>query len=221
MSHTVEIKEVNQITHDVKEFVTVKPDGYNFEPGQATEVAINKEGWKEEKRPFTFTSLPEDKDLEFVIKIYDDHDGVTNKMDDLETGDEFIIGDAWGTIKYKGKGTFIAGGAGVTPFISIFRYLEKENKLEGNRLLFSNKTEKDIILKDEFRSLLGDDFINIITHQENTKYRNGLLDKEMLEELCEDFDQHFYICGPMPMVMDISNALSDLGAEMDSITFEE
>ena len=60
-----------------------KPEGYTFEPGQATEVAINKEGWKEEKRPFTFTSLPDEEDLQFTIKSYRDHDGVTNELDGL------------------------------------------------------------------------------------------------------------------------------------------
>ena len=55
--------------------------------------------------------------------------------------------------QYKGKGVFIAGGAGVTPFISIFRDLKKQNKIGNNILIFSNKTEADIILKDEFVEL--------------------------------------------------------------------
>jgi len=221
MSYTVNIKEVNQITHDVKEFIVEKPDGYEFRPGQATDVALNIEGWKDEQRPFTFTSLPEDDNLEFVIKIYDDHEGVTNKLDDLAPGEQFIIGDPWGAIEYKGPGTFIAGGAGITPFISIFRYLKKQNKLEGNQLLFSNKTEDDIILADEFRAMLESHFINVLTRQEHSRYETGRIDKETLKKYCTDFDQHFYICGPIPFVMDMSNALNDLGADMDSIIFEE
>ena len=74
MAHIVKILDLLSLTHDVKQFKVEKPEGYSFIPGQATEVAINKEGWKQEKRPFTFTSLPEDDHLEFVIKSYRDRE---------------------------------------------------------------------------------------------------------------------------------------------------
>lgn len=221
MSYTIAINDIQQVTHDVKQFRCEKPEGYSFTPGQATEVAINQNGWKDEKRPFTFTSLNEDPYLEFVIKIYEDHDGVTKQLDTLDEGDELIIDDPWGTIQYKGPGTFIAGGAGVTPFIAIFRDLHKKGEIDGNRLLFSNKTEKDIILKEEFEQILGDQFINTITHEDTDTYLNELIDKDFLAEHIDDFDQYFYLCGPIPMVMAITNALNDLGADTESITFEE
>lgn len=66
----VQILEVFPVTHNVKCFRTEKPDGYTFEPGQATEVFLDKEGWKDEGRPFTFTNQPEDTFLEFIIKEY-------------------------------------------------------------------------------------------------------------------------------------------------------
>jgi ferredoxin-NADP reductase len=126
MTHTLKIKKITQITHDVKSYQLEKPADYSFVPGQATEVSIQKEGWTEEKRPFTFTSLPEDDFLEFIIKSYPDHNGVTEQMDQLEEGDQLIIDDPWGAIQYKGPGVFIAGGAGVTPFIAIFRDLHQK-----------------------------------------------------------------------------------------------
>jgi predicted ferric reductase len=46
----------------------------------------------------------------------------------LKHGDELII-RVWGAIEYKGEGVFIAGGAGVTPFIAILRQLELMIKL--------------------------------------------------------------------------------------------
>ncbi|MBR9975061.1 MAG: flavodoxin reductase, partial [Bacteroidetes bacterium] len=63
--HTVKIDSVGKVTHDVIRFVTGKPENYQFRPGQATEVAINKAGWSDENRPFTFTCLPDDDYLEF------------------------------------------------------------------------------------------------------------------------------------------------------------
>jgi len=66
----VKIKSIQPITHDVLKIVVEKPLHYNFIPGQATEVAINKDGWKDKKRPFTFTSLPVNDFLQFTIKTY-------------------------------------------------------------------------------------------------------------------------------------------------------
>ena len=62
------------------QIVTEKPEEYNFTPGQATEVSINKPDWNEKKNPFTFTCLPENDFLEFSIKTYPAHKGVTNEL---------------------------------------------------------------------------------------------------------------------------------------------
>ncbi len=223
MSYTVTIKSIEQVTHDVKQFDFEKPEGFSFTPGQATEVSINKEGWEDEKRPFTFTSLNEDPDLQFTIKIYDDHDGVTNQIGKLKEGDEFIIDDPWGTIQYKGPGVFLAGGAGVTPFIAILRELHKKGELDGNKLIFSNKTPKDVILREEFEEMLGDDFISVLTDEdgEGDIFLDGFIDKDFLADQIDDFDQPFYVCGPMPFNEAIMKYLKELGADPDSLVFEE
>src|SRR5665647_186954 len=69
--HVVQILSTENVTHNVKHFKLSKPDSYHFTPGQATDIVINLPGWKEERRPFTFTSLNDWDYLEFTIKIYD------------------------------------------------------------------------------------------------------------------------------------------------------
>ena len=129
--HVIKIKSVKPLTHDVLQIVTEKPAEISFTPGQATEVSINKKGWENEKRPFTFTSLPIDNYLEFTIKSYPGHDGMTNQLLKVKSGDELILHDVFGAIEYNGEGLFIAGGAGITPFVSIFRYLQLENGIRN------------------------------------------------------------------------------------------
>ncbi|MHA7128056.1 FAD-binding oxidoreductase [Algoriphagus namhaensis] len=221
MSYTLKLNEIKQITHDVYQLQTEKPTGYSFHPGQATELALNKEGWKDEKRPFTFTSLPEDPFLEFTIKSYPSHEGVTEQIAKLKKGDEVLIDDAWGAIQYHGKGVFIAGGAGVTPFISIFKMLAKEDKLSGHTLIFANKTSKDVILESFFRDLLGENFISILAEEKKSNHRHGMIDQAFLKGEIHNFDQEFYVCGPDKMVEDISAQLEELGAKPDGITFEQ
>lgn len=204
-------------------FTVEKPEGYTFIPGQATEVTVNKPDWKEEKRPFTFTSLNEWPHLEFTIKIYRDHDGVTNQLGQLQAGDELVIHDVWGAIQYKGPGTFIAGGAGITPFIAIFRDLHHRGELKDSLLYFSNKTREDIILKDELQATLGNGFYNIITRDEQADdgYEYGRMNAAYIKGHIRDFDRSFYICGPEGFVSDISDILSENGVKADALVVEE
>ncbi|MFP4449108.1 MAG: FAD-binding oxidoreductase [Bacteroidales bacterium] len=218
--HTVKILKVNQITHDVKEFITEKPEGYSFRPGQATLVSVNKPGLKEEKRPFTFTSLNDDDHLEFVIKIYSQHEGVTDAIGDLKTGDELIINNPWGAIQYKGPGYFIAGGAGITPFIAIFRDLYRKNEIEHNFLFYSNKTSKDIILEEELSNILGGNVLFTLTREEKEDYYNERIDEQFLKEHVTDFNKPFYVCGTPEMTEQLTQILKKLGASPDSLVFE-
>jgi len=217
--HVLKIIAIEPVTHNVKHFKVEKPHGYQFIPGQATEVAVNKPKWKDERRPFTFTSLNDWDHLEFTIKIYSDHDGVTNQLGQLRAGDQLLLHDVWGAIQYKGEGTFIAGGAGVTPFIAIFRQLQKDKKLANNKLIFSNKMHRDIILKDEFTAMLGDNFINTLTQEKFPGYDHHKIDDEYLKQKVSDFNQQFYICGPDAMVKDVQSTLQKLGAK-NNVTVE-
>ena len=221
MEHIVRIQAVGDVTHNVKRFRTDKPSNYSFTPGHATEVSINKENWKEEKRPFTFTSLNQDPFLEFTIKIYPDHNGVTEQLSKLKPGDELIVRDTWGAIEYKGPGYIIAGGAGITPYLAMLRDLQRESRNSGIRLFFSNKTDKDIILKDELDAILGENAKYVITDQSDTDYMNAYIDKDFLLENVEDFDSQFYVCGPPEMTKKIGEILEELGAPGDSIQLDD
>lgn len=219
--HIVKIINAQNVTHNVKRFTLSKPENYIFTPGQATDIVINKPDWLKERRPFTFTGLNEWDHLEFTIKIYDDHEGVTNQLGKLKTGDQLILHDIWGAIHYKGEGVFIAGGAGVTPFIAIFRQLHKDGKLGNNQLIFSNKTSEDIILKDEFEQLLGNNFINTLTQEKTDQYDNKIINEEYLKEKIKNLNQYFYICGPDAMIEAISNDLQKMGVDKEKIVIEE
>lgn len=218
--HIVKIIRKEQLTHDVKKFQVEKPRGYSFIPGQATDVSVNKPDLKNKKRPFTYTGLNTDPYLEFTIKIYPSHKGVTSELDKLHPGDEIIIRDVWGAISYKGEGVFIAGGAGITPFISIFRDLRTKNKVAGNTLIFANKTKADIILENEFKTLPGLEFINILSDELADGYYHGMISEEFLKSRIRNFNRRFYVCGPPPMMKAVKAQLANLGVGKNSIVVE-
>ncbi len=218
--HKVKIQTVEKVTHDTICITTEKPENYNFKPGQATLIALDRDGWRDKKRPFTFTSLPEDNYVEFIIKTYPEHDGTTDKLLDVKPGEKLLLFDIFGTIIYKGEGVFIAGGAGVTPFISILRDLHKKSQTGSNMLIFGNKTRGDIILKQDFETMLGNNFINILSEEKTPEYPHGFITREFLKASISDFNKYFYICGPPAMIKKLQEDLTALGVDKGSIVRE-
>jgi ferredoxin-NADP reductase len=222
MTYSAQILAIYPVTHNVRRYVVEKPPGYSFEPGQATEVSIDRPGWTERKQPFTFTALAEWENLEFTIKSYRDRDGVTNELWSLSAGDRLILRDVWGTITYGGPGTFIAGGAGVTPFIAILRRLHHDGKLAGNRLIVSNRTAADIILRQEFEAMAGLEHLWTVTDDPAAAdLLHEHIDEEFIRRHVPDISQKFYLCGPDQMVKDLRSALGGLGAAAEALTWEK
>lgn len=220
MAQAVKIREKKYLTPNVLQLILDKPDGLTFIPGQAADISINKPEWKEEIRTFTFVSFPEDDYVEFNIKTYPDHQGVTNQLRALKEGDELIIADVYGDIKYKGEGLFIAGGAGITPFKAILKDLERQGKLGGNKLLFANNTKADIIWKEGFEKMLGAQFINVLSKEDLPGYEYGFITADMIKKYADANTKYYYLCGPPPMMDAVEKAFVDLGIDEEHIVKE-
>jgi ferredoxin-NADP reductase len=219
--HVVRILETGSITHNVKYFRVERPENYFFTPGQATEVSVNTPELRDERRPFTFTTITSAPYLEFVIKRYPDHHGVTDAIHRLNEGDTLLIHDVFGAIKYRSKGYFIAGGAGITPFISIFRELNLSGEAASNFLIFANRTSNDIILEEELRSMLGSNYVNILSDEILPEYEHGLIDQDFLKKYIKDNTSDFYVCGPPPMMDMVLSELKSFGIQESRIIVEE
>lgn len=220
MTHTLVLQEIAPVTHDTFELTFNRPPEFEFSPGQAAELAFNKDGIKDEGRPFTMTSQPSDASMTFVIKSYPEHDGVTQHIPDLGIGDMAEAEGPFGAITDHGPGVFLAAGAGVTPFIAILKKHDREG-IKGDTLIFSNKTDDDIILKETWESLSGVTPHFYVSNQEDTDFQSGQIDKAALESLVEDKAQPFYICGPGGFVDAMRDALKEMGVEKDKIITED
>jgi len=220
MPHLVKIKSVEFLTHDVLKIIAEKPSGIIYHPGQAVDVSINKPGWEGEKRSFTFTSLQDDPYIEFNIKTYPSHHGVTEQLLSLRPGDELYLHDVFGDILYKGEGIFIAGGAGITPFIAILKQLKKDNAIAHNKLIFANKTKADIIDEENFNKLLGKNFINILSGETIAGYEHGYVSAELIKKHINNYTKYFYLCGPDPMMDAVEKHFQSLGIDNNFIVKE-
>ena len=169
-----------------------KPEGFNYKEGDAVEIKVGEE----DPGPFTMTNLPDNDHLEFMIRIYPDHNGKTQAISELSAGDEISFTEPFNTFKPKEGAVFLAGGTGITPFIAIMRLMYTEGQLDKSLLFFSNKTRKDLFLEDELRQMLGDRYQNVITADKEDPEYYGQIDEAYLKERIGDLSRPLFICGP-------------------------
>lgn len=208
-------------THDVQRLIFSKPDSFHYLPGQGVEIALDQEEWRDQWRPFTPTTLIEDEVLQFIIKGYPDHDGVTKRLHALPVGERILVTEAFGTIQYRGPGVFIAGGAGITPFISIIRDLARRRDGGPHTLLFANKTDRDLICRNELGGFFGSRCHFVLSQEERPGLLHGRIDEAMLQACVDDFSQNFYVCGPPGFMDAVTEALHALGVGDEQMVVEE
>lgn len=215
------IKYINNLSNNVIQIVTEKPENLVYTPGQAIAISIGKRGWRNEIRPFSFTSIPANNYLEFIIKIHPSDKGVTKELLKLKQNDKLILHNIFGSISYKGEGIFIAGGTGINPFISIFRDLHSRNEIGRNILINANKTKDDIYLELELKDLFGINFINILSEENHEGYEHGLITSALLKTYANKSCNNFYVCGPPPMMDSIATLIQHLEVDGKNIIKEE
>jgi cytochrome-b5 reductase len=209
------------ITHDTRSFILSRPDGFDWTPGQGVKLLLDDPDWDgPQGKPFTPTSRINDKVLEFIIKRYTSHHGFTERFFGLKPGKDLQLSEPFGTITYQGKGTFIAAGAGITPFLAIFRDLADKEDLSGNSLIYSSKTPADVICENELRYYFGNRSIFTCTRETCPGFSDERIDYDFLKEEIASLDQQFYVCGPPSFVQDVRKILGELGTDSSALIFE-
>jgi glycine betaine catabolism B len=221
----VKILEVKTETTDVKTFYFTKPDHYHFIPGQYT---LLKFPGSEISRPFTFSSSPIENHLGFTIKKMGEF---TTKLFDAQIGDELILDNPKGEAlnfneEVKEDVVFIAGGSGVTPFMSSIKYAVHKNLPNNILLLFGNRTSKDIINFREFNSFNQPNIkiIHCLSGEvfDDWKGETGFIDSNLIAKYVDNFtNKLFYVCGPPIMTKLIKQVLIDLNVNEEQIRMEK
>ncbi len=213
---------------------------FKFIPGQYVQAEIKLEernGFKVlnnqskiQKRSFSISSSPNEKKyIEFTCKIVPNGFVSVYTVCHLKVGDKIKINGPMGNLTFNEKNAkknivFLAAGSGISPMISILRYINK-NKIKLNAtVIYSNKTENEILWKDEIENLSKKNkkikCIFTLTQQE-WNGRMGRIDKEMVKNNVKKIkDADFYIVGPPPFVQEMEKIINELGVKEDSIKKE-
>lgn len=212
------VAEIIDRTHDVKSFRFTRPEALNYKAGQFFFVTLEREG-KELKKHFSFSSSPTEKQhIEFTKKLSNSEYSTALKL--LKEGDRATINAPYGQFTFEGEQervAMLAGGIGVTPFISICRYCTDLKLPSKITLVYGNKTENDIAFQKELDQMQTQNSRLNVVHTLNEppkdwRGKSGFITVDLLKEVLPEYnDTMFYICGPPPMVQAMENTLGKMG----------
>jgi cytochrome-b5 reductase len=223
------ITAIEPDTHDTKTFRFELPADATLDmlPGDFLYVHAVIDG-KSVKRPYTPSSLPgATGSFDLTVKRYET--GVVSKyLHNQRIGDTVLIsgpnqGGHWVDGMAKRVG-FVAGGTGITPMISIIRWILTKRIDAELFLLFANKTEEDIILREEWNQAAQKHpnfHCRHVLEQPPPGWPEGTgrLTADMLGQYLPPPDPGtcIFLCGPPPMVDAVEATLKGLGYSEQAI----
>ncbi len=204
---------------------------FRHKPGQFGFFRIKVAGL-EEVHPFSFTSSSREKgEVSLAIKNLGDF---TGEMDLIKTGDQVSIEGPYGSFSYlnyeeDGELVFIAGGIGITPFISMLRHLAETRPERQVTLIYGIRSEDEFLFKEELARLTQvlshTKVIPVYSQTMSGQGEKGYIDKDLIKRNI-DLDYRtlrgkgFYICGPSKMMTGVLKALKSLGIDKEHIHYE-
>ena len=218
-----ELTAIRRDTHDTKTFCFALPDDATLDllPGDHLYVHATI-GGKQVKRPYTPSSMPgATGSFDLTVKRYET--GVMSRyLHDRQTGDSVLMsgpnsGGHWvdGMAKQVG---LVAGGSGITPMIAIIRWILAKSLPVELFLLYANKTEADIIFREEWAEDVREHSSFHCCHvlsqpPSGWSQGTGRITEAMLREQLPPPgpDSVIFLCGPPPMVDALETTLKAIG----------
>ncbi len=225
-----EVKQEAEGVHTVK-MVPVKFKKFSHLPGQFQFLRFFSEsGVPSEEHHFTISSSPTQQD--YVTSTIKEMGDFTSKISRLKNGDTAVIDAPYGRFSYtlhpEKRLVFIAGGAGITPIMSMLSHIKDTKPDVEPVLLYANKNIDSAVFRKELEKMVkgeipGFKLVHVLgdtTGAENAE--KGRIDKDLIEKYCgENIEEKgFYICGPPPMISAAVNALVLLGVKKQKIHTE-
>jgi len=204
---------------------------FDYAPGQFAFVTFHSESLPVERHPWTISSTPtRPQSLIFTIKCSGDFTAYIGRLKPGETAE---IDGPYGVFSYLASVrdpnrelVMIAGGVGVTPMLSMLRYMVDVDRMRKATLIWSNKTEADILCREEIEEMKAK-LPNLAVHhvlsaQADFQGRTGRLNQDMLKELLSNTNHEasIFVCGPPPMMDSVCTDLKKIGYSRRTIFTE-
>ncbi|MBL1436030.1 MAG: ferric reductase-like transmembrane domain-containing protein [Rhodobacteraceae bacterium] len=214
-----EIEAVNPMERATE--IVLKPlaGALKHKPGQFAFVEIQGKGWAE-PHPFTISSAPGEDNLRFTIKVLGDW---TRKVrEELTVGGKVDVRGPYGCFDTTGAGDkqiWLAGGVGLTPFLSMIRAMQPDDT-RNIHLVYAARDKKDAIFLEELQARaekLGNVTIVSLFSDEGNFARVDMM-KTKLPDALNTYE--YFMCGPKPMIEAIMKDLKKEGVSREKIHTE-
>lgn len=223
------------VAEDTMAFYFSTPEGFSFKPGQSilVKVAVPSEsGSVEDGRRFTIASAPQDRELMIVTRLR--NTPFKQALKDLPVGAKISINGPSGALVLNENAdrplVFLAGGIGITPFLSMSRDAVRRRLPHPIWLFYGNRRPEDAAFLDELHELERQrstfHVIAVMSQAEKSARgwigETGFIRRELLERhLADPRVAHYYFAGPPEMTAATREMLKELGVPKRAMRSEE
>jgi ferredoxin-NADP reductase len=211
----VRIKEIIRRNYNVKSFRLEMPEAVDFKAGQFLLIKLQSDPLL--KRYLSISSSPTEKCyLEFTKKLTESDFSKT--LDNLKSGDQVAIQYPFGKFildESFSKIAFLSGGIGITPIRSICKYAVDKNLGSDIVLLYSNRSVRDVVFKDDFDAMMKSYPALRVAHvlcetEPGFVCTVGRINAGVIKSEIPDYQERkFYLCGPPQMVEAMRKLLTE------------
>jgi predicted ferric reductase len=197
-----------------------------FNPGQFMFIQLKRNGRLSSAHPFTISNSPTREYLSITPKKLGDF---TATIKDTTVGDSAYIDAPYGVFSFVkhdySEMVFIAGGIGITPFISMLRFMQDLKLDQKVTLFWVNRTEKQLCFRRELEELQQElpcfKVVLVMTDQADWQGEKGHLSAQMLSDSLDNLDNKgFFVCGPAAMSRAAIAELKAAGVQQSRIHSE-
>jgi len=226
-----ELVEVVAETPRVKTIVFDVPGWPGHRAGQHVDVRLTAEDGYQAERSYSIASASDGTRVALTVQRLEDGEVSPYLTDELRPGDKIELrGPIGGYFVWEpsegGPLMLVAGGSGIVPLMAMIRTRAAADDDTETRLLYSTRSQDDIIYRDELERLSGNGLTVVHTLTDSqppgwTSYARRV-DAEMLAEVrpAPAERPRFYACGPTPFVEAVAESLVRLGHDPRAIKTE-
>jgi ferredoxin-NADP reductase len=232
MKIPVRIRSIRQETPTVKSYnLDLEGQEFSFRPGQWVDCYVDAQG-ERGVAGYTLTSSPTvSGTIELTIRRNDEREVTIFMHEEAKTGDVIYVDGGQGDFYYEREMgnslTLIAGGIGITPLMSMLRYVDEGTSDVRAKLFYSARAPSEIVFQKQLEDISSRnprvDCVFTVTRpgEEPWEGHTGRIDDRLLRNEGVDLGGIFFICGPKPMGQDMKEMLQGLGVAEERIRYEQ
>jgi ferredoxin-NADP reductase len=232
---TVRLQRREEVAQGTMAFHFDKPPGFSFKPGQAIELVLADPavaGTESARHAFSIVSAPHENTLVVATRMRDS--AFKNALARLPVGAAAEVDGPFGSLTLHNKvdraAVLIAGGIGITPFMSMLRHAAHTASQHRLVLLYSNRRPEDSAFLAELQRLEGEirnfRLVATMTRMQESRLPwmgpTGPIDAALVKNIVAELPAPVcYVAGPPAMVSALRATLESAGVDADDVRSEE